>query len=87
MRIPGFIGPSYLLSTVPLDSQQTINLFPEPDELGTGKDGSIGALVSRPGLTKRFTLPQSPIRGLWRVSSTGQVFAVAGNALYESASD
>ncbi len=87
MRIPGFIGPSYLLSTVPLDSQQTINFLLEPDELQTGKDGSIGALVSRPGLTKRLTLPQSPIRGLWRVSSTGQVFAVAGNALYEIASD
>lgn len=87
MRIPGAVGPSYTLSTVTLDCQKTINAYPEPDELGTGKDGSIGALVSRPGLTKRLTLPQSPIRGLWRVSSTGQVFAVAGNALYEIASD
>lgn len=87
MRIPGAVGPSYTLSTVPLDCQRTYNLYLEPDELQTGKDGSVGALVSRPGLTKRLTLPQSPIRGLWRVSSTGQVFAVAGNALYEIFSD
>jgi len=83
MRLPGFIGPSYTLSTIPLDAQQTVNLYPEPDELQTGKDGSIGALVSRPGLTKRLTLPQAPIRGMWRVSSNGRTFAVAGFGLYE----
>ena len=86
MRIPGWVGPSYQVSTIPLDCQRTINLYPEPDELQTGKDGSVGALVSRPGLTLALTLPQSKIRGMWRVSSTGQVFAVAGNALYEISS-
>lgn len=83
MRFPGFIGPSYQVSTIPLDCQRTVNLYPEPDELQTGKDGSIGALVSRPGLTKRLTLPQAPIRGMWRVSSNGRMFVVAGNGLYE----
>lgn len=87
MRIKGVVGPSYALSTVPLDAQRTINLYLEPDELQTGKDGSIGALVCRPDLTVALTLPQAPIRGLWRVSSTGQVFAVAGNGLYEVKSD
>ena len=83
MRLPGFIGPAYALSTVPLDAQQTVNFFLEPDELQTGKDGSIGALISRFGLTRRLVLPQAPIRGMWRVSSNGRTFIVAGNGLYE----
>lgn len=87
MRIPGAVGPSYSLSTISLDCQRTLNAYPEPDELGTGKDGSVGALVSRPGLTRKLVLPQSPIRGMWRVSSNGQLYAVAGNGLYEVFSD
>jgi hypothetical protein len=83
MRIRGAVGPSYSLSTVPLDCQQTINLYPEPDELQTGKDGSIGAVVSRPDLTRSLTLPQAPVRGFWRVSSTGETFGVGGNGLYQ----
>ena len=83
MRLPGFIGPAYTVSTVPLDCQRTVNLYLEPDELQTGKDGSVGALVSRPGLTELLTLPLGTIRGMWRVSSTGQVFAVSGAGLYE----
>jgi len=83
MRIKGAVGPAYSLSTVPLDCQQAINLYLEPDELQTGKDGSIGALVCRPDLDLELTLPLAPVRGLWRVSSTGQVFAVGGNSLYE----
>ena len=86
MRIPGAIGPSYTLSTIPLDCQESINFFPEMDEMGTGKDQSPGALVSRPGLTKVCNLPQGPVRGLWRESSSGRVFAVGGNGLYEISS-
>lgn len=87
MRIPGWIGPAYALSTVPLDSQQTVNFYLEPDELQTGKDGSIGALVSRPGLTRKLVLPDAPVRGMWRVSSNGEVYAVGGGNLYQINSD
>lgn len=87
MRIRGAVGPSYSLSTVPLDAQRTYNLYTEPDELQTGKDGSIGALVTRPGLTKLLQLPLGPVRGMWRVSSTGQIFAVGGNIVFEIKSD
>lgn len=82
MRQPGFIGPAYTLSTVPLDCQRCVGLYPEPDELTTGKDGSIGALVSIPGLTKALTLPLSPVRGLYTVSFSGTMYAVGGNTLY-----
>lgn len=86
MRIPGAVGPSYLLSTVPFEAQRTINFYLEPSELQTGKDGSIAAMPSRPGLTKELTLPLSPVRGMWRVSSTGAVYAVGGNSLYSISS-
>ena len=86
-RLPGFVGPSYTLSTVTLDCQRTINLYPEVDELQTGKDNSIGALVCRPDLTRVCLLPQSPVRGMWRCPATGEVFAVGGNGLYQIFSD
>lgn len=83
MRIKGAVGPAYTLSTTPLDCQEAINVYLEPDELQTGKDGSIGALVCRPDLTKELTLPLAPVRGLWRVSANGRTFGVGGNSLYE----
>lgn len=87
MRLPGFIGPAYKLSTVPLDCQTCVNLYPEPDELTTGKDQSIGALVSCPGLTTLATAPLKGIRGLYRVSSNGQLYAVANQYLYSVGSN
>ena len=86
MRIKGVTGPAYALSTIQLDCQQAINFHLEVDELQTGKDGAIAALVCRPDLTTAVILPQAPIRGMWRVSATGQTFAVAGNGLYEISS-
>lgn len=87
MRLQGFIGPAYQLSTIPLDCQRCVNLYPEPDELTTGKDGSIGALVSRPGLTKVATAPLPGIRAAYRVSSNGQLYIVAGLTLYSVSSN
>lgn len=82
MQFKGFIGPAYNLPTYPLDCQRCVNLYPEPDELMTGRDNSIGALVSRPGLRKIGTLPTGPVRGIYTLPSTGQTYAVSGNVLY-----
>lgn len=51
------------------------------DDLGTGKDHEVAALVPTPGLTLLCTLPQSPVRGVY-TASNGQLFAVAGTKLY-----
>lgn len=85
MRFPGFIGPSYTLQSVNVDCQRSVNLLPEVNELGTGKEREVAALVPTPGLRRLLTLPASPVRGLWRASND-QLFAVAGNKLYRISS-
>ena len=81
MRFQGFIGPSYTLQSVNVDCQRCINLYPEMDELGTGKEGEVMSLVPTPGLRLLCTLPTGPVRGTY-TDSTGQLWAVGGNTLY-----
>ncbi len=81
MRFPGFIGPSHTLSSPNLDRQRTVNLYPEINELGTGKEREVAALIPTPGLTELLELPTSPLRATY-TDSTGQLFAVGGNKLY-----
>lgn len=85
MRFQGFIGPSYTASSVNFDCQRCVNLYPEVDSLGTGKDGEVASLVASPGLSLKVTLPQSPVRGVFQ-TSTGKVFAVGGQYLYSISS-
>jgi hypothetical protein len=81
MRFPGFIGPSYTLQSVNIDCQNAVNLFPEINDLGTGKEREVGALVPTPGLRLLVTLGSSPVRALYKASND-QLFAVGGNKLY-----
>lgn len=85
MRFPGFIGPSYTLQSVNVDCQRSVNLFPELNELGTGKEREIAALVSTPGLRLLLTLPEGPVRGLHHASN-GELFAVGGTKFYRISS-
>jgi hypothetical protein len=86
VRFAGFIGPSYTLQSKNVDCQRSVNWFPEINALGTGKEREVGALVPTPGLRLLLTLPESPVRGIWRASNS-QVFAVAGQKLYRIESD
>lgn len=85
MRFPGFIGPSYTLQSVNADCQRSVNWFPEINALGTGKEREVAALVPTPGLTRKLTLDNGPVRGLWRASNN-EVFAVGGSKLYQISS-
>lgn len=81
MRFQGFVGPSYTLSSVNYDCQRSVNLYPEIDELQTGKDKEVAALIGTPGLTKLATIGSGPIRGMW-FSTTGVLYVVSGGTLY-----
>jgi hypothetical protein len=85
VRLPGFIGPSYTLQSVNIDCQRCVNLFPELNALGTGKEREVAALVPTPGLRLLATLPNTPIRGLW-AASNGDSFAIAANKFYKISS-
>lgn len=86
MRFPGFIGPSYTLQSVNVDCQNCVNLFPEINALGTGKEREVAALVPTPGLRLLATLPKVRTRGTWRASN-GQIFWVNEDKLYRIESD
>lgn len=85
MRFPGFIGPSYVSQSVNVDCQRCVNLFPEINALGTGKEREVAALVPSPGLRLLLTLPKSPVRGIWRASN-GTLFAAAAEKFYSISS-
>jgi len=77
----GLIGPSYTLRTANYDAQRTINMFPEMNELQTGKEQEVAQLVSVPGQILVDMLPKSPIRALY-FTSFGYIVCVAGNTVY-----
>lgn len=85
MRFPGFVGPSYVLSSVNYDCQRCINLYPEFDEFQTGKDHEVAALIGTPGLALLAAIGSGPIRGSW-FSSKGILYIVSGNTLYSVSS-
>jgi hypothetical protein len=85
VRFLGFVGPTYTLSSVNVDCQRCINLYPEVNELGTGKDREVASFLSAPGLKSLATIGSGPHRGAW-VTSTGRYFVVSGNTLYEISS-
>jgi hypothetical protein len=78
------IGPSYTLRTLNYESQRTVNLFPEKDELGTGKEQEVAMLCSVPGQVLLHTLPKTPLRAVY-YTANGFIYAVAGNGLYNLA--
>lgn len=84
MKLEGFIGPTYTLEAASAGSQRLVNLYPEVLEAGPRK-GNVMRLVGTPGLRLRATLGDGPIRGTHR-ASTGQLFVVSGNTLYEVSS-
>lgn len=85
MRFKGFIGASYTLQSLNVDCQRAVNLYPEMNEMGTGNEGEVASLVSTPGLNLLVTLPTGPVRGVY-TDSTGQLWAVGGNTLYQVSS-
>jgi hypothetical protein len=83
MRQLGFVGPTYTQQSVSVDAQRTLNLYPEVDESGFGKNGEIASLVGTPGLLRLATAGAGPCRGLHYVSRSSRAFMVSGAELYE----
>lgn len=80
-RFPGFIGPSYTLRSINLDCQRCVNYYPELDELQTGKEKEIAALVMTPGLKFWVNCGTTQVRGM-HVASNGNLYVVVGNTFY-----
>lgn len=85
MRFPGFIGPSYQLSSINVDCQRLINLYPEINEVGTGKEQEVAAFHGTPGYSLFADLGSGPIRGQ-HYSSNGALYVVSNNKIYKISS-
>lgn len=82
MRFKGFIGPAYTLKSVNVDCQRCVNLYPELNEMGSGKEGEIAALLSTPGLIEVADFGSGPIR-LIHVDPSNRVFVISGSELFQ----
>lgn len=56
-------------------------MYPEKDEMGTGKDGEVKQLVYTPGLSLLGTIGNGPWRDLY-YATNGVLYGVSGNTLY-----
>lgn len=81
MRFAGFIGPSYTLRSSVVDCQRCVNMYPEIDELGTGKEGEVAALVGTPGLSLLNTMGGSAHRCGYEASND-KLYVVVDNSVY-----
>lgn len=84
-----FIGPSYVLQDPDSDFQDTENLYPEINEIGTAKNANIGSLINTPGLDYAVLPDEGPSganRGSY-LTSNGRSFRVIGDKLYELTGD
>jgi hypothetical protein len=62
-----------------------VNLYPEIDELGTGKDHEVAALIGTPGLALLLNLNQGPFRGIF-LASNGDLLVASYNKVYKVSS-
>lgn len=81
MRFQGFIGPSYTAKSPSVDAQRTVNLYPEVNETGNGKEKEVMSLIGTPGLRLAKSVGNGPIR-LIHVDPSLRVFVVSGNSMY-----
>jgi hypothetical protein len=73
-----FCGGTYLAASPVVDSERSINLYPE---INPAQAKSPVALIGRPGLSTFCTLPTAPVRAL--AAGNGRLFAIGGTHFYE----
>lgn len=82
MRFEGFVGQSYVANSVNLNCQRTMNLYPETDESGYGKERTVMSLIRVSGYRLLNGAGSGPQRGMF-VTASGRAFTVSGTTLYE----
>ncbi|MGO4518403.1 packaged DNA stabilization protein [Terriglobus sp. 2YAB30_2] len=87
MQLKGFVSGAYKLQSTNINCQRCVNLYPQLDESGTGKN--VASLLGTPGLKTFATLDagEHPVRGMLTTSKDGRLFAVTSTTLWEVMSD
>lgn len=84
MKLPGFIGPSYLAQSPLIDAEECWNLFAEAEQV-PGQEQPVTSMYRDPGLRTFTTAGSGPIRGFFALD--GRQWAASGAGLYEVAVD
>lgn len=79
MHLPGFVGPSNVLSSTLEDCESTINFVIESGQVGTPKDQKY--FRRRPGLRFLFSIGTSSVERLFYLD--GRAFGVSGTTFFE----
>jgi hypothetical protein len=82
VRFKGFIGPAYTLKSLNVEAQRCVNLYPEMNEAGTGKEGEVAHLLATPGLTNILDVGNGPIRMIYE-DPRQTIFVASGNKMYK----
>lgn len=80
LKFPGFVGQSYTLPSLKVETQDCVNLYLEANESGAGPYGEA-TLVSTPGLAYFGACPSLVWRGLYSASN-GKLYGVCGRKIY-----
>lgn len=75
MKFP-FVGPAYQSRSSNVNAQRCVNLYPEVDESGK----NVLVLYGTPGLLRKTTVGNGPIRGAIAIGS--YLYVVSGTSLY-----
>ncbi len=82
-RLPGFVGPSYQAQAPVVNTERTVNLYPEKRDGGTPKAQTW--LYATPGLGSFATTGSGPHRASF--AQNGRAFVISGAELYEVFAD
>jgi len=87
MRYPGFIAGAYTNQSLVEQGERLVNLYPERYEQSGSAPNQEGLFFTAvPGYSTFATLPTSPVQHM-TVAHNGTLFVIAGDVLYEVASD
>lgn len=78
-----FIGGSYEARSKTFDDARTVNMYPEIQSYGAGKNLEVSGLFSRSGLRPVNSIGLGPIRGQYTLSNTQLSFIASGNEIYQ----
>jgi hypothetical protein len=82
VRFKNFVGQSYTLRNTRFDCQRTVNLYPEVDETGAGKNAEIAQLTRTAGLTQLVSSAGTSVFGAY-ATGTGECFFAGSDGLHQ----
>lgn len=79
--LKGFVGGSYLVRSIQIEGQRTVNFYPEVDESRDGPNMKVASLMPTPGTRLLLPAGDGPARGLY-YATNNVVYYCRGDKVY-----